>query len=961
MANQPETVSYPAGVYQLEIADSVDGGVGAKSNAPLLALASRTAYLKKHMDDMEAGLTIPPGFALLASPTFTGTPTAPTAAAGDNTTKLATTAFVQTTVNGTVAVDIAGAATTTLTQAQYGPAVLRLTGAVTANKAVVFPNISGHWQVINASTGAFTVTLKTAAGTGVVITAGMSSNIYCDGTNITLQQTDFINTALTGVPTAPTAVAATNTTQIATTAYVQQAANGMLTKSVAGGVDVTLSAPEAGYATMKFTGALTANINVIVPTTTNSWRIINATTGAFTLTVKTAAGTGTGITQGLTWGVLCDGVNVIDGITDFYSVALTGVPTAPTAAAATSTTQIATTAFVTAADNLKANLASPTFTGAPLAPTAAAGTTTTQLATTAFVQAAANGMLTKSVAGGSTVTLTAAEAGNAILKFTGALTANISVVVPTATGTWTVINATSGAYTLTVKTSAGTGIAITQGLNWGVICDGTNVIDAITDFYNVALTGAPTTPTAASGTSTTQVASTAFVQDCIGGATATSVAGTGTTTLTAAQAGVGTIVLTGVLTGNKTAVLPTVKGHWTIVNNTTGAFSLTVKYSTGTGVVVSQGTSSNVWGDAVNIALQQTDFISPALTGTPTAPTAPSGDSSTQLATTAFVQQASKGLLTKSVAGGATVTLTAAEAGNAILKFTGALTANISVVVPNTSASWLIINNTTGAFTLTVKTSAGSGIAVTQGLTWGVICDGTNVIDSLTDFYSTALTGIPTAPTATAGTNTTQIATTAFVAALGSLKANLASPTFTGTPLAPTASAGTNTTQLATTAFVTAALTSKQDNLGFTAVQQGTGPGQLTNIIKMGWSGTRLKAAVDTTDLGNVAMENWVSGAYAALSSFGRNTGGNGYQMLPGGTIIQWGYNVTDAAGACTFSFPTAFPNACLGMTVSGRWNAAAYALNAGANSKNAWSAYVFTNYNGAGITAGFDWIAIGY
>ena len=37
-------------------------------------------------------------------------------------------------------------------------------------------------------------------------------------------------------------------------------------------------------------------------------------------------------------------------------------------------------------------------------------------------------------------------------------------------------------------------------------------------------------------------------------------------------------------------------------------------------------------------------------------------------------------------------------------------------------------------------------------------------------------------------------------------KADLASPTFTGTPAAPTAASGTNTTQLATTAFVTAAL-----------------------------------------------------------------------------------------------------------------------------------------------------------
>ena len=67
---------------------------------------------------------------------------------------------------------------------------------------------------------------------------------------------------------------------------------------------------------------------------------------------------------------------------------LSGIPTAPTAAAGTNTTQLATTAFVTTADNLKANIASPTFTGVPAAPTAAAGTNTTQLATTAFVTTA---------------------------------------------------------------------------------------------------------------------------------------------------------------------------------------------------------------------------------------------------------------------------------------------------------------------------------------------------------------------------------------------------------------------------------------------------------------------------------------------------------------------------------------------------------------------------------------------
>jgi hypothetical protein len=80
---------------------------------------------------------------------------------------------------------------------------------------------------------------------------------------------------------------------------------------------------------------------------------------------------------------------------------------------------------------------------------------------------------------------------------------------------------------------------------------------------------------------------------------------------------------------------------------------------------------------------------------------------------------------------------------------------------------------------------------------------------------SPSFTGFPQAPTATAGTNTNQLASTAFVAAALSGKADLsalssyaplASPALTGTPTAPTASGGTNTTQLATTAFVASAI-----------------------------------------------------------------------------------------------------------------------------------------------------------
>ncbi|MCG9124290.1 phage tail protein [Laribacter hongkongensis] len=195
------------------------------------------------------------------------------------------------------------------------------------------------------------------------------------------------------------------------------------------------------------------------------------------------------------------------------SPALTGAPTAPTAAAGTNSTQLANTAFVQAAiaslvasspaalDTLKelaaalgndpnfattmtnalaakAPLVSPVLSGTPTAPTAAVGANNTQIANMQAVQQAVNGKLTKSVAGGANVALTATEAGYAMLELTGALTANIAVIVPTASCQWIVKNATSGAYTMTVKTAAGTGVVVTQGLAEAVWCDGTNVLEA---------------------------------------------------------------------------------------------------------------------------------------------------------------------------------------------------------------------------------------------------------------------------------------------------------------------------------------------------------------------------------------------------------------------------------------------------------------------------------------------------
>lgn len=134
------------------------------------------------------------------------------------------------------------------------------------------------------------------------------------------------------------------------------------------------------------------------------------------------------------------------------------------------------------------------------------------------------------------------------------------------------------------------------------------------------------------------------------------------------------------------------------------------------------------------------NISSPALTGTPTAPTAAAANNSTQISTTAHTQ--------------------AAVAASIV-----PVTASIATKAPLASPS---------------------------------------------------LTGSPTAPTAATASNSTQVATTAFaqaaivagvaaVTASNATKAPLASPALTGNPTAPTQSVGNNSTRLATTAFVQAA------------------------------------------------------------------------------------------------------------------------------------------------------------
>jgi hypothetical protein len=175
-------------------------------------------------------------------------------------------------------------------------------------------------------------------------------------------------------------------------------------------------------------------------------------------------------------------------------------------------------------------------------------------------------------------------------------------------------------------------------------------------------------------------------------------------------------------------------------------------------------------------------------------------------------------------------------------------------------------------------------------------------INSKAPIASPTFTGAPKAPTATPGTNTTQLATTAFVtaavavidssntASLGDVttdaeveanaftatthtfpnlltsfwrkinwlfanKSNLASPTFTGTPAAPTATSGTNTTQIATTAFVTAAASVTLADNGASTTLPTVASGTLVSKVQALRDNVKQLFAYFTSGAANLAVK----------------------------------------------------------------------------------------------------------
>jgi hypothetical protein len=228
------------------------------------------------------------------------------------------------------------------------------------------------------------------------------------------------------------------------------------------------------------------------------------------------------------------------------------------------------------------------------------------------------------------------------------------------------------------------------------------------------------------------------------------------------------------------------------------------------------------------------------------------------------------------------------EARNAVLVVGGTNTAQRDIIAPLVEKTYIVYNNTTGGFAIRIIGASGTGVTIPNGITALVYCDGTNFYNAISGSVGNfTVNGNLAVTGTTALTGALSASTAVFSGAISSV-----SPTFTGTPLAPTAAPGTNTTQIATTAFVTATTsalgtmsTQNANNVNITGgsitgitdlavADGGTGASSITaNSVILGNGSSALSGnLVAPGSSGNVLTSNgttWQSTAPASITGLG--------------------------------------------------------------------------------------------
>jgi hypothetical protein len=314
------------------------------------------------------------------------------------------------------------------------------------------------------------------------------------------------------------------------------------------------------------------------------------------------------------------------------------------------------------------------------------------------------------------------------------------------------------------------------------------------------------------------------------------------------------------------------------------------------------------------------------------------------------------GLATLAGLTGGVVTVAASDYRRGIIVLSGVLTSNLQVVMPTGvpigQRTWLIVNTCSGAFTVTVKTLAGTGVAIPAGgfaAPTEVYGDGVNIYPTVAPI--TIPTDInPTPNTIALRTNAGYLFATYFNSSNGV-------ESFSATGVYASAGDGyhrlMSLTQLASqmslSQFAGQVVNAQVPQ---SAVTQYTAA-ILANAALTGAPTAPTPAATDAST--RVATTAYVAGS--------QSIGGNGYKVFPGnpGLILQWGYAI-GASSSVGVTFPIAFPNGALAaFCATNRTTTAGTGTNYVAALSASGATFIMDARSGIGANFGGYWFAIGF